>query len=398
VPAADPGAPAGPEPGAAVDAAVDADLDTALDTALDAAFTAAARRYWHPVARSGDVGGAPVRSVLLGVPLVLWRQPGGQVAALVDRCPHRGVPLSDGHVDGAGHVRCAYHLWAFGADGRCVEVPQQPGQPVPGIIAARPVRVTEGAGLVWACLVGEPEQARDRPRFAEVEDLGWPSYVGTVQDWRAQAARQIENFCDIGHFSVLHVDTFGNPDVLAVDPYTVRRTAWTVEADYSYPSVNPVAEPGPDGRRPVGRTDFAYRIELPFAVWLGGAVGPDSVLFSVCAPTSATTLRLFWIAAYDPAAYGAGPVDGPALQAVEDRIWAPDQRIVESQRPVRVFATGTARSGWQDDQVAALPPAERKRPIEVHRAFDALGVAYRKALRDLGFAGPVAAMDGGRRG
>jgi vanillate O-demethylase monooxygenase subunit len=49
-------------------------------------------------------------------------------------------------------------------------------------------------------------------------------------------------FCDLGHFSVLHTDTFGNAEVLAVEPYEVRRTEWTVEADYRYPSVNPVAE------------------------------------------------------------------------------------------------------------------------------------------------------------
>jgi len=46
---------------------------------------------------------------------------------------------------------------------------------------------------------------------------------------------------------------------------------------------------------------------------------------------------------------------------------APDRAIVESQRPARVVAaTG-----------------------EVHRASDALGVAYRRALRELGFAGDL---------
>jgi vanillate O-demethylase monooxygenase subunit len=217
---------------------------------------------------------------------------------------------------------------------------------------------------VWACLVDEADQARPRPRFPEIEELGWPHYVGTVQDWRGQAARQVENFCDIGHFSVLHTDTFGNAEVLAVEPYAVRRAAWTVAADYRYPSVNPVAKPGPDGRRPVGETLFQYRIELPFAVWLGGANGPGSVLFSVSAPTTATTLRLYWMSAFDPAIHGDGPVDGAGLQAIEDLIWAPDQAIVESQRPARVFAA-----------------------TEAHRAFDALGLAYRRALQDLGFAG-----------
>jgi hypothetical protein len=34
-----------------------------------------------------------------------------------------------------------------------------------------------------------------------------------------------------------------------------------------------------------------------------------------------------------------------------------------------------------------ISPARVFAAIEAHRAFDALGVAYRKALRELGFAG-----------
>jgi len=115
--------------------------------ALDAAFLGAAARYWHPVARAGDVGPVPLRAVLCEIPLVLWRRPSGAPAALVDRCPHRSVPLSDGSVDGAGSLRCRHHAWAFDAAGRCVDIPQQPGQHIPDVIAARPVRVEEAAGL-----------------------------------------------------------------------------------------------------------------------------------------------------------------------------------------------------------------------------------------------------------
>ncbi|WP_255355158.1 hypothetical protein [Pseudofrankia sp. DC12] len=43
--------------------------------------------------------------------------------------------------------------------------------------------------------------------------------------------------------------------------------------------MNPVAEPGPDGRRPVGETFVRYRVELPLAAWLGGANRPGSVVF-----------------------------------------------------------------------------------------------------------------------
>ena len=329
------------------------------DAELDAAFLAAARPFWHPVARSIDVAAAPLKVTLLAEPVVLRRGACG-VVAFLDRCPHRGVPLSDGRVDDAGLLRCRYHEWGFDDSGACVDIPQQPGQHIPSVIRVRPVHVEEAAGLVWVCLADDP--VRDRPQLPEVEREGWPAYVGEPMDWAGQACRQVENFCDIGHFSVLHTDTFGNPDEPAVAPYPVTREGWQVRCSYVYNGVNPVAPAGSDGRRPGTTIDFEYRIELPFSVHLGGAHGPRTVLWSAASPVSATQLRLFWISAFDPETWGAD-VDGPGLQAVEDLIWAPDRAIVASQRPVRLFAAAA----------------------EVHRAFDGLSVAYRQALRTLGF-------------
>ena len=41
---------------------------------------------------------------------------------LRDICPHRGMPLSAGRLDG-GEVECRYHGWRFAADGRCTAIP-----------------------------------------------------------------------------------------------------------------------------------------------------------------------------------------------------------------------------------------------------------------------------------
>ena len=51
---------------------------------------------WYVVARSVDVGHAPIGVRLLGRPVVLYRSPDGTVVAAPDRCPHREAPLSNG--------------------------------------------------------------------------------------------------------------------------------------------------------------------------------------------------------------------------------------------------------------------------------------------------------------
>src|SRR5438552_592230 len=83
--------------------------------------SASARRAWHAVAASAEVGDGPVQIWLLGDPWVLVRLD-GQIRAFADRCPHRLAPLSAGRITG-GTLQCGYHGWRFAADGRCMEIP-----------------------------------------------------------------------------------------------------------------------------------------------------------------------------------------------------------------------------------------------------------------------------------
>src|SRR5206468_3310014 len=50
-------------------------------------------------------------AMLLEVPLVLGRTSEGKVFAMRDSCPHRGIPLSYGRLDGKV-VACCYHYTA----------------------------------------------------------------------------------------------------------------------------------------------------------------------------------------------------------------------------------------------------------------------------------------------
>ena len=62
----------------------------------------ALRSCWHAVAFADAVSDQPQRAVLLGEPLVIWRDSAGPPHALRDLCIHRGTALSLGRVVGDG--------------------------------------------------------------------------------------------------------------------------------------------------------------------------------------------------------------------------------------------------------------------------------------------------------
>jgi nitrite reductase (NADH) small subunit len=55
-----------------------------------------------------------------GVP----QRPGRPVFALLDRCPHKGGPLSQGIVFGTS-VACPLHNWTIGLDSGCAKAPDE---------------------------------------------------------------------------------------------------------------------------------------------------------------------------------------------------------------------------------------------------------------------------------
>jgi len=79
---------------------------------------------WYPALRVGGLkAGKTAKAMLLGIPVLLGRKKDGEVFALRDLCPHRGIPLSAGWFDGET-VQCKYHGWRFEpCSGQCREIP-----------------------------------------------------------------------------------------------------------------------------------------------------------------------------------------------------------------------------------------------------------------------------------
>ena len=79
---------------------------------------------WFIVAMSRELKKKPLARMLMGIPLVLFRDGEGKPGALLDRCPHRNVPLSLGRVaPESGQLECAYHGWRFDRGGACRFIP-----------------------------------------------------------------------------------------------------------------------------------------------------------------------------------------------------------------------------------------------------------------------------------
>ena len=66
--------------------------------------------------RVSRAGGAPA--------IAVFRTGGGDIFALVDQCPHRGGPLSEGIVQGRA-VACPLHGWVISLDNGQAEAPDE---------------------------------------------------------------------------------------------------------------------------------------------------------------------------------------------------------------------------------------------------------------------------------
>ena len=67
------------------------------------------------VADAAAVPPGEMKGLVVGAARVLVVNVGGDVCAYEDSCPHRGVALSCGHLEAAGTLTCAMHLWQYDA-------------------------------------------------------------------------------------------------------------------------------------------------------------------------------------------------------------------------------------------------------------------------------------------
>ena len=79
---------------------------------------------WKPICRVDDIPVLGARRVERprGIAVAIFRNTEDQVFALLDRCPHKGGPLSQGIVFGTS-VACPLHNWTIGLADGCAQAP-----------------------------------------------------------------------------------------------------------------------------------------------------------------------------------------------------------------------------------------------------------------------------------
>jgi 5,5'-dehydrodivanillate O-demethylase oxygenase subunit len=167
------------------------------------------RSVWQPVYHSVDIAPGKAKPLrIMGEGFTIYRGSSGTPHLVARTCPHRGMQLSAGFIEGDA-IRCFYHGWKFESDGQCIEQPAEESRFASKMcIKTYPVR--EYIGLIFAYLgEGEPPEFPRYPEFEHFDGLvKTDSYVRECNFFQ-----NLENALDQSHIGFVHgtgAASFGN--------------------------------------------------------------------------------------------------------------------------------------------------------------------------------------------
>jgi nitrite reductase/ring-hydroxylating ferredoxin subunit len=161
------------------------------------------RRFWQPVILASELQDLPRRLRILGEDLIAFRDKSGAIGLVEPYCPHRGTSLEYGLIAENG-IRCCYHGWLFGVDGKILETP---GEPADSTLKDRLCHgaypVHEHNGLVFAYM-GPPDKKPPFPLFDTYDLPGYQLVARAPTLWPCNWLQVKENSMDPAHVAFLH--------------------------------------------------------------------------------------------------------------------------------------------------------------------------------------------------
>lgn len=273
---------------------------------------------WTIVALSQELGrDAAMPLVVARERVVLFRNEAGTAAALIDRCPHRGVALSLGKVR-EGIIECPFHGWQFDSAGRNCHVPWNPDAKRENL-GATVLPVREAGGLVWLYTGFNPETEP-----APSETLLETDVVLCSQsaDWQVHWTRAMENMLDSPHLPFVHRKTIGR----FTTSYLPGRMnlEWNV-TDYGAQIIGRI-----EGKETPSRLDYRYPNVMELFI---DPPGKRFHMLAICLPTGENQTRLTIITMRN---FARSKLLDPLFRRSNRKIALEDQAILESSQPSEV--------------------------------------------------------------
>ena len=319
-------------------------------------------QHWSPVARIEDVSTQPQQVTLLDVKMALYKTESGDIHLVRDICPHRGVPLTKGWVEGE-EIVCPYHGLRYNAAGQCTKIPAQPElTKISDRFRLSKFPVVQKYGLIWTSIQNHDVESAHFPVLDTWEDPAHQAILPPYVDIAGSSGRQLEGFIDVAHFAWVHHEAFASRENPVVPKYSTIKTDYGLQTKY----VSDVSN-YPHGLQHLAPEGFLWKrvfdVYPPFSAILTVHFPHDGILkiLNACCPISHNKTRLFVPLTRNFDTTGD-------LQAVYDfnaQIFAEDQDMVEAQKPEEL-------------------PLDLM--MEAHFEADRSSTMYRRILADLGLS------------
>lgn len=170
-------------------------------------------RGWFMVADAEKVTQKPLSVRFFGKDLVLYRGASGRVYMLSAYCAHMRSHIGNNttshivqqgrHVEGES-IRCPYHAWRYGPDGKCNHIPYTTKIPPNAKVDSYPVVERYNGIFYWHDPEGgEPEY--DLPLIEQWEDPQWVRWhFDELGSMNLHPIEVVDNICDVHHLLPIH--------------------------------------------------------------------------------------------------------------------------------------------------------------------------------------------------